>query len=135
MSKPRQTRLRMPVAASALATEPASASPFLRPKKRTAARRRRRGALTGAALALQVAGVLLAAGTASWSAYVHIMASPRLQVARVDVRGSRFLSDGEVRELIGEAVPYLTRLRLKVLYRLRRAVHLSRSAMTSFLEP
>jgi len=102
--KPRQTRLRMPVAASELANETASTSAFLRPKQRTAVHRRRRGALTSAVLALQVAGVLLAAGTASWSAYLHILASERLQVARVDVRGSRFLSDAEVRELLGQAV-------------------------------
>jgi cell division protein FtsQ len=32
------------------------------------------------------------------------MASERLKVARVDVRGGRFLSEGEVRELLGPAV-------------------------------
>ncbi len=101
--KPRQTRLRMPVAPGKLASEPESSSPFLRPKQRTAVRRRR-GALAGALLSLQVAGVLLAAGGAAWMGYVRIMASERLQVARVDVRGSRFLSDGEVRELLGQAV-------------------------------
>lgn len=102
--KPRQTRLRMPVAPRQLATEPESTSAFLRPKKRTAVRRRRSGALAGAVLALQVAGVSLAAGSALWWGYVRVMASERLQVARVDVRGSRFLSEGEVRELLGQAV-------------------------------
>ena len=32
------------------------------------------------------------------------MASERLRVAQVEVRGSRFLSEGEVRELLGPAV-------------------------------
>lgn len=40
----------------------------------------------------------------AWLGYSKVMASERLKVARVDVRGSRFLSQGEVRELLGPAV-------------------------------
>ncbi|MGH7753260.1 MAG: FtsQ-type POTRA domain-containing protein, partial [Gemmatimonadales bacterium] len=46
-----------------------------------------------------VAGV-----TALWAGYSKVMASERLKVGNVEVRGSRFLSEGEVRELLGPAV-------------------------------
>ena len=42
--------------------------------------------------------------SALWAGYSRVMASERLKVGRVDVRGSRFLSEGEVRELLGPAV-------------------------------
>ena len=41
---------------------------------------------------------------AVWTGYAKTMASERLKVGRVEVRGSRFLSEGEVRELLGPAV-------------------------------
>jgi cell division protein FtsQ len=39
-----------------------------------------------------------------WAGYGRVMASDHLKVARVDVTGSHFLSEGEVRELLGPAV-------------------------------
>jgi cell division protein FtsQ len=39
-----------------------------------------------------------------WTGYSRVMASERLRVEKVEVRGSRFLSEGEVRELLGPAV-------------------------------
>jgi cell division protein FtsQ len=39
-----------------------------------------------------------------WTGYAKVMASERLKVGRVEVRGSHFLSEGEVRELLGPAV-------------------------------
>ena len=41
---------------------------------------------------------------AVWTSYEKVMASDRLKVGRVEVRGSHFLSEGEVRELLGPAV-------------------------------
>ncbi|HET7746007.1 MAG TPA: FtsQ-type POTRA domain-containing protein, partial [Vicinamibacteria bacterium] len=42
--------------------------------------------------------------SAIWTGYSRVMASERLRVGKVEVRGSRFLSEGEVRELLGPAV-------------------------------
>ena len=78
--------------------------PFLRPKTRTRVRRARRGPLGRTILAAQAAAMLLLATLASWAGYARVMASERLRVARVEVRGSHFLSDEEVRELLGTAV-------------------------------
>ena len=79
-------------------------APFLRPERRTRVRRARRGALGRAVVAVEITGGCLVAAYLVWSAYANVMASERLKVERVDVRGSRFLSEGEVRELLGPAV-------------------------------
>jgi cell division protein FtsQ len=78
--------------------------PFLRPRVRTRLRPRRRGAAHRVAVALQVTAALLVAGLGAWMAYQRVMASERFRVERVEVRGSHFLSEGEVRELLGPAV-------------------------------
>jgi cell division protein FtsQ len=78
---------------------------FLRGKTRASrARRVRRGWTARAILVLQVAGAAFVAVAAVWTSYAKVMASDRLKVGRVDVRGSHFLSEGEVRELLGPAV-------------------------------
>jgi cell division protein FtsQ len=82
------------------ADEPA----FLRSKTRTRARRGRRGLLGRGILALQLLGVTLVLVGGVWTGYSRVMASERLKVGRVDVRGGHFLSDGEVREMLGPAV-------------------------------
>jgi cell division protein FtsQ len=83
-----------------LVDEPA----FLRPKSRTRARRGRRGLLGRGVLALQLGGVALVLVGGLWAGYSKVMASERLKVDRVDVRGGHFLSEGEVREMLGPAV-------------------------------
>jgi cell division protein FtsQ len=85
------------------APEPSEA-PFLRPERRTRVRRARRGRLGRAIVAVEITGGCLVAAWLLWSAYANVMASDRLKVGRVEVRGSRFLSEGEVRELLGPAV-------------------------------
>ena len=55
-------------------------------------------------VALEITGGALVVALALWTGYARVMASERLKVARVEVRGSRFLSEGEVRELLGPAV-------------------------------
>jgi cell division protein FtsQ len=79
-------------------------APFLRPKERMKPRRGRRGPLSRAVLALRLLAVVVVAATALWAGYAKTMASERLKVGRVEVRGSQFLSEGEVRELLGPAV-------------------------------
>ena len=79
-------------------------SPFLRPQRRTRVRPRRRGLSAGLVLVLQVVAVGLLAVVGAWTGWQRVFASDRLRVGRLDVRGSHFLSEGEVRELIGPAV-------------------------------
>lgn len=81
----------------------AEEAPFLRPKSRARVRARR-GLLGRTLVALQVGGALVFGVAALWTGYARVMASEKLKVARVDVRGSRFLSEGEVRGLLGPAV-------------------------------
>jgi cell division protein FtsQ len=78
--------------------------PFLRPERRTRVRRVRRGLGWRLVFALQLTAALIVSASALWTGYSRVMASERLRVARVEVRGSRFLSEGEVRELLGPAV-------------------------------
>ncbi len=79
-------------------------APFLRPRQRMKVRRGRRGLAGRAILALRFSAVLVVGVAAVWAGYAKTMASDRLKVGRVEVRGSRFLSEGEVRELLGPAV-------------------------------
>jgi cell division protein FtsQ len=78
--------------------------PFLRPARRTKVRRMRRGLLPRVVLALEIAGGLLVALFAGWGAYSKVMAAERLKVSHVEVRGGRFLSEAEVRDLLGPAL-------------------------------
>ena len=82
----------------------ADESPFLRPRRRTRLRPRRRGFTARALLVVQVAAVGLVAVVGAGTAWQRVFASDRLRVGRLEVRGSHFLSEGEVRELVGPAV-------------------------------
>jgi cell division protein FtsQ len=77
---------------------------FFRPKQRTRARRQRRGSLGRTLLAFHGAAIAALAVVALWIGYTRVMKSERLRVTRVEVRGGYFLSQGEVRELLGPAV-------------------------------
>ncbi|HLA76515.1 MAG TPA: FtsQ-type POTRA domain-containing protein [Vicinamibacteria bacterium] len=83
---------------------PEDEPPFLRPSKRTRIRRTKRGGLARAILVLEVLGAALVGLLGLWTVYSRAMASERLKVERLEVRGSHFLSEGEVRELLGPAV-------------------------------
>ena len=78
--------------------------PFLRPRHRTRIRKVRRGLSTRAVLLLQLSALGLGLVALAWTGYAKVMASERLRVLKVEVRGSHFLSEGEVRELLGPAV-------------------------------
>lgn len=77
--------------------------PFLRPRQRTRVQRPRR-ALGRAPLVLHVGAIAAVVGVVLWQGYARVMASDRLKVTKVDVRGAHFLSEGEVRALLGPAV-------------------------------
>jgi len=83
---------------------PEEDSPFLRPRVRTRVRTRRRGRAVRLVLLLQAGAILMLAGAGTWTAYRSVATSDRLRVQRVEVSGSHFLSEGEVRELLGPAV-------------------------------
>jgi len=83
---------------------PLEESPFLRPRRRTRVRPRRRGFASRALLALQVLAVAVVAVVGAWTAWQRVFASDRLRVGKLEVKGSHFLSEGEVRELVGAAV-------------------------------
>jgi cell division protein FtsQ len=100
---------RRPLPSAPMVDLPLNAGPpeeplFLRSKNRTRVRRGRRGIFGRGVLALQLLGLTLVAVAGLWTGYSRVMASERLKVARVDVRGGHFLSDGEVREMLGPAV-------------------------------
>lgn len=106
MPEPRprpQLRLALPVRPIEEIVAPEE-TPFFRPKNRTLARRPRRGWVSRLGLALQVGGLLAIVVTGAWTGYSRVMASEKLRVARVEVSGERFLSAGEVREMLGPAV-------------------------------
>lgn len=77
---------------------------FLRPKARTGVRRVRKGALRRWVIALEASAVLLSTLAGVRLGYSRVMASERLRVGRLEVRGNRFLSEGEVRELLGPSL-------------------------------
>ena len=94
----------LPLTPATEVAPPSDEPPFLRPKSRTRVRRVRRGWTARAVTALQAGGIGLLAAATLWTGYAKVMASERLKVGRVDVRGGHFLSEGEVRELLGPAV-------------------------------
>jgi len=79
-------------------------SPFLRPQRRTRIHPRRRGWITHVLLTVQVAAVGLLAVVGAWTAWQRVFASERLRVEKLEVRGSHFLSEGEVRALASPVV-------------------------------
>jgi cell division septal protein FtsQ len=79
-------------------------SPFLRPRQRTRMQRARRRPFGRATLALHLGAIVCILGIVVWQGYSRVMASERLKVAKLEVRGEHFLSEGEVRELLGPAV-------------------------------
>jgi cell division septal protein FtsQ len=79
-------------------------SMFLRPRMRTRLRPRRRGLASGLVVSLQAGAIGLIALVGVWVSWQRVFASDRLRVAQLEVHGNHFLSEGEVRELIGPAL-------------------------------
>jgi cell division protein FtsQ len=55
-------------------------------------------------MVLHIGAIVVVVTVVLWQGYTRVMASERLKVSKVDVRGGHFLSEGEVRELLGPAV-------------------------------
>jgi cell division protein FtsQ len=79
-------------------------SPFLRPRRRTRVRPRRRGLAARSLFVVQVGAIGMLALVGAWAAWQRVFASEKLRVGHLEVKGNQFLSEGEVRELIGPAV-------------------------------
>jgi cell division protein FtsQ len=78
--------------------------PFFRPRHRTKVRKARRALSARAVLVLQLTAASLTLAGLFWTGYAKVMSSDRLRVSKVEVHGGHFLSEGEVRELLGPAV-------------------------------
>lgn len=101
VSRPRKRGL--PPAPRLPATPPVVASddpPFLRSQVRARPRRKGRGIAGRLAFQLQLATAVVALVIFGWAGLSRLLASERLHVGHIKVRGNRFLSEGEVRELL-----------------------------------
>lgn len=74
---------------------------FLRPKVRTRIRRTRRSLLARLILGAQIVAALIVTVGGTALLVAKILVSERLKVVHIDVRGNHYLSEGEVRELLG----------------------------------
>lgn len=90
-------------AAVALPLSPEEESPFLRPRTRTRVRRVRRGWTAHVALVLQLGAAVVFGAALLWMGVTKTLSSPHLRVDHILVRGNHFLSEGEIRELLGPA--------------------------------
>ncbi len=79
-------------------------APFLRPKTRMRVRRGRRSLAARVLLGAQLLAAVLITVAGTWYAVQSVLHSERLKVRRLLVRGNHYLSDGEVRELLGPAL-------------------------------
>ena len=83
---------------------PTEDSPFLRRRVRKRLRPRRRGWSARLVILVQASAILILLSFGAWTISQRVIASESLRVDRVEVRGSHFLSEGEVRELLGPTV-------------------------------
>ncbi len=83
---------------------PTEDSLFLRRRVRKHLRPRRRGWSARLVVLAQASAILILLSFGAWTISQRVIASEHLRVDRVEVRGSHFLSEGEVRELLGPAV-------------------------------
>lgn len=78
--------------------------PFFRPARRSRARREKRSGLRRAFLFLQVGAAVSAAMVGLFLLTERFAIPNRFRIASIEVQGNRFLSEGEVRELLGPAI-------------------------------
>ncbi len=82
---------------------PGEEGPFLRPRRPVRVRRVRRGSAQRLVLWVQAGALSMVALMGAWLFYRRVLHSDGLRVRHVEVHGNRFLSEGEVRELLGPA--------------------------------
>lgn len=78
--------------------------PFFRPSRLSRGKRDKRSGLKRMFVALQIAAGLGAALVGSYLATERFAIPNRFQVSQIEVKGNNFLSEGEVREMLGPAM-------------------------------
>jgi cell division protein FtsQ len=78
--------------------------PFFRPPRLSRAKRDRRSALKRAFVAIQIGALLCASVVGVFLFFERFAIPSRFRIASIEVSGNRFLSEGEVREMLGPAL-------------------------------
>ena len=81
-----------------------SDGPFFRPPRLSRAKRENRSLLRRAAIFIQVGAAVCAALVGAYLLTERFAIPNRFRIASIEVKGNRFLSEGEVREMLGPAM-------------------------------
>ncbi len=78
--------------------------PFFRPPRLSRAKREKRSGLRRAAIFIQVGAAVCAALVGAYLLTERFAIPNRFRIASIEVKGNKFLSEGEVREMLGPAM-------------------------------
>lgn len=78
--------------------------PFFRPPRLSRAKREKRSGLKRVFIAIQIAAAACAAAVGAYLLTERFAIPNRFRIASIEVKGNRFLSEGEVREMLGPAM-------------------------------
>ena len=78
--------------------------PFFRPPRLSRAKREKRSGLRRLVIAIQVGAAVCAALVGAFLLTERFAIPNRFRIATIEVKGNRFLSEGEVREMLGPAL-------------------------------
>lgn len=81
-----------------------SDGPFFRPPRQSRARRDKRSGLRSVFLAIQISAAVCAALVGAFLFTERFAIPHRFRIASIEVKGNHFLSEGEVREMLGPAM-------------------------------
>ncbi len=81
-----------------------SDGPFFRPPRLSRAKREKRSGLRRAAIFIQVGAAVCAALVGAYLLTERFAIPNRFRIASIEVKGNKFLSEGEVREMLGPAM-------------------------------
>jgi cell division protein FtsQ len=81
-----------------------SDGPFFRPARLQRAKREKRSGWRSAILAIQIAAAIGAALVGAYLVTERFAIPNRFRIATIEVKGNKFLSEGEVREMLGPAL-------------------------------
>ncbi|MEO8499564.1 MAG: FtsQ-type POTRA domain-containing protein [Vicinamibacteria bacterium] len=78
--------------------------PFFRPPRQSRAKREKRSGLRRFVIAIQVGAAICAALVGAFLLTERFAIPNRFRIASIEVKGNKFLSEGEVREMLGPAL-------------------------------
>ena len=81
-----------------------SDGPFFRPARLSRAKREKRTGLRRAFIAIQIGAAVCAALVGAYLLTERFAIPNRFRIASIEVKGNKFLSEGEVREMLGPAI-------------------------------